>query len=144
MGKKSSSILVSRQLERKCLTLLTPSDTVERNDGRTGILTEGKRGGQLRGQSPVQRLQKVPLFPQGGDGGAFLLRASTLTPGNLKQRGKCGGGFSSLHLLTPSSPGIGPSSQPRPLAFCCSIPWGAICPSHLSLGFSFEQIFSSQ
>lgn len=44
MGKGSFSILVTRQLERKCFTLLTSSDTVERNDGRTEILTKGKCG----------------------------------------------------------------------------------------------------
>lgn len=54
------------------------------------------------------------------------------------------GGQALLPPLPTSSQLGSPSSQRRRQALCCCIPWGAICLSHLSLGFSFEQIPPSQ
>lgn len=107
MSKRSFSILVTRQLERKCFTLLTSSDPVEGSDGRTDIFTKGECGGQLRGQSPPQRLQRVPSVSSGRRWRCFPAQSQRPNPRKPETKGQVGGA-----LISPSAHTLQPRDQP--------------------------------
>lgn len=76
----------------------------------------------------------------------LLIWPSTAGPQESRNKGaeRPGPSASPAHTLTAWEPVRGPSFQRRPGALCRYMPWGAICLSHSSLGFSFEQIPPSQ